>query len=267
MTAPPATSSRYRTSLDAWENLMRAIWHSLRLTAADGAAARRFADAAIALDPALGRAHVVHAMCAVWDVLNNRAADPAATLESAHAHARQAVDLDPRDAEAHTILGMVALFMRRHDAAERQLERAVALNPNLALAFMLGGGFWALSGEPEKAHAHLNEALRLNPRDPINYWVYAFFGLAEWSAGRYEDALAWGRKAVQIYPDFPSAHRLLTASYVGLGRMDEARAALQALFRVVPDSTITRTRAGAPWKQPEHAARWLDALRQAGMPE
>jgi adenylate cyclase len=246
---------------------MRAIWHSLRLTEADGREARRFANAAIALDPALGRAYVVHAMCEVWDVLNNRSDDPAKTLESAHANARKAVDLDPRDAEAHTILGMVALFMRRHDAAERQLERAVALNPNLALAFMLGGGFWALSGEPEKAHAYLKEALRLNPRDPINYWVYAFFGLAEFSAGRYDEAIAWARKAVQIYPDFPSAHRLLTASHALLGHMDEARAALQPLFRIVPDSSIARTRAGAPWKKPEDGERWLDALRRAGMPE
>src|SRR5690606_22383097 len=155
-------------SLDAWENLMRAIWHSLRLTEADGAEARRFARAALSLDPGLARAYVVHAMCDVWDVLNGRSADPPATLASAHASARQAVDLDARDAEAHAILGMVALFMRRHDEAERQLERAIALNPNLALSFMLGGGFYALSGEPEKAHAYLTEALRLNPRDPIN---------------------------------------------------------------------------------------------------
>lgn len=253
-------------SLDAWENLMRAIWHSLRLTAADGEAARRFADAALAHDPALGRAHVVHAMCDVWDVLNNRSTDPEKTLESAHAHARRAVDLDPRDAEAHTILGMVALFMRRHDAAERQLERAIALNPNLALAFMLGGGFWALSGEPDRAHAHLEEARRLNPRDPINYWVYAFHGLAAFSAERYEEAIAWGRRAVQIYPDFPSAHRLLAASLAMLGRLDEAGAALQPLFRIVPDSSIARTRAGAPWKKSEDAERWLDALRRAGMP-
>src|SRR5690606_14216940 len=72
-------------SLDAWENLMRAIWHSLRLTEADGAEARRFARAALSLDPGLARAYVVHAMCDVWDVLNGRSADPPATLASAHA--------------------------------------------------------------------------------------------------------------------------------------------------------------------------------------
>ncbi|HEX2116601.1 MAG TPA: adenylate/guanylate cyclase domain-containing protein [Alphaproteobacteria bacterium] len=254
-------------SLDAWENLMRAVWHSLRLTEADGIEARRFARAALALDPGLARAYVVHAMCDVWDVLIGRSADPAQTMASAHANARQAVDIDPRDAEAHSILGMVALFMRRFDEAERQLERAVSLNPNLAVAFMLGGGFYALSGEAEKAHEHLKQALRLNPRDPVNYWVYAFYGIAEWSAGRYEDAADWSRKAIQLYDDCATAHRVLAASLASLGRIEEARAALAPLFRIAPGATIAKTRAAVPWKRPEDMERYFDALRRAGMPE
>jgi adenylate cyclase len=254
-------------SLDAWDNVMRALWHALRLTAADGIAARKFVGAAIALDPALAKAYVVHATCDIWDVVNGRSADPAQTLASAVAMGRQAVDLDPRDAEAHAVLGMVSLFMRRFDDAERRLETAVGLNPNLALAFMLGGGFYALSGEAEKAHEYLKEALRLSPRDPINYWIYAFYGIAEWSAGRYEDAVDWARKAIHVYAEFPTAHRLLAASHASLGQVEKARAALAPLFRIVPDSSIARTRAGVPWKKPEDAERYLDALRTAGMPE
>jgi TolB-like protein/Flp pilus assembly protein TadD len=254
-------------ALDAWDNTMRAMWHAVRLTAADGAEARRFAKAAIALDPALAKPHVVHAMCDVWDVINGRSADPAQSFGSAHAMARQAVALDPRDAEAHAILGMVGLFMRRYEESERRLHTALGLNPNLALAFMLGGGFYALSGERDKAHEHLKEALRLNPRDPGNYWIYAFFGLAEWSAGRYDDAADWARKGIHVYPEFPTAHRLLAASLSAAGEIARAEEAVAGLLRIAPGVSIARTRAGVPWKKPEDMERYLDALRRVGLPE
>jgi TolB-like protein/tetratricopeptide (TPR) repeat protein len=254
-------------SLDAWDTVMRAAWHSVRLGEADGIEARRLAKAAMALDPSLAKAYVVHAMCDVWDVINSRSTDPAQSLGSAYAMAAHAVDVDPRDAEAHAILGMVGLFIRRYEDAERRLHTALGLNPNLALAFMLGGGFYALSGEPEKAHAHLKEAMRLNPRDPTGYWIYAFFGLAEWSAGRYDDAVDWARKGIHVYPEFPTAHRLLAASLSSAGRMDEARGAVAGLLRIAPGTTITKTRAGVPWKKSEDMERYMDALRRAGLPE
>jgi TolB-like protein len=254
-------------SLDAWDNVMRANWHALRLTAADAAEARRFARAAMALDPALAKAHVVHAMCDVWDVVNARSADPRETLASAHAMARQAVALDERDAEAHAVLGMVALFMRRYEESERRLATAIGLNANLAFAFMLGGGFYALSGETEKAHEHLKEALRLNPRDPANYWIYAFFGLAEWSAGRYDDAADWARKGIHVYPEFPTAHRLLAAGLSAAGEIERARDAVAALLRIAPSASLAKTRAGVPWKHDATMQRYLDALRRAGLPE
>jgi adenylate cyclase len=84
---------------------------------------------------------------------------------------------------------------------------------------------------------------------------------------RYEDAAEWARKALHVYADFPTALRLLAASHAALGRIDEARDALQPLFRIVPDASIMRTRAGVPWKRPEDMDRYLDALRKAGMPE
>jgi adenylate cyclase len=259
--------ARRKDPLDAWDNVMRAAWHSLRLTASDADEARRFARAAIALDPGIAKAHVVHAMCDVWDVINSRSADPAQSLGSAHAMARQAVELDPRDAEAHAILGMVALFLRRYDDSERRLHTALNINPNLALAFMLGGGFYALSGESEKAHEHLRAALRLNPRDPANYWIYAFWGLAAWTAGRYDDAADWARKGIHTYPEFPTAHRLLAASLSAAGLIERARDAVAALLRIAPGTTIARTRAGVPWKKPEDMEHYLDALRRAGLPE
>ena len=253
--------------MDAWDCVMRAGWHAWRLTPEDGAQARTFAAQAMALDPGLARARVVHAMCDVWDVLFGRSADPGRSLAAADAMARQAVDLDPRDAEAQTVLGMVALFLRRFDEAQRRLETALAINPNLAFAHMLGGGHYALSGQAELARQSLNTALRLSPRDPANHWCHAFLGLAAFAEGDDAAAAEAARQAIHLYPAFPVAHRLLAAALSALGRPDKAKAALTGLLAVAPGATIANTRAGVPWKQAEVMDRYLDALRRAGLPD
>ena len=254
-------------SMNAWDCVMRANWHAWRLTEEDGAEAKKFASQAIELDPAMARPRVVYAMCNVWDVLFARSGSPQQTLAEAHEMARRAVELDHRDAEAHTVLGVVALFMGRFDDSLRRLETALEIDPNLALAYMWGGGYYALSCQSDKARAHLNEALRLSPRDPANNWTFAFQGLADFADERYEDAAEWARKAIHLYHRFPTAHRLLAASCTLLGQIDKARSALAALLSSAPGTTIARTRTAVPWKDPVVMERYLDALRKAGLPE
>jgi tetratricopeptide (TPR) repeat protein len=254
-------------SMDAWDCVMRANWHAWRLTEEDSAEARKFASQAIELDPGMPRPRVVHAMCNVWDVLFARSESPAQSLAEAHDMARRAVELDDRDAEAHTILGVVALFMRRFDDSLRRLETALEINSNLAFAHMWGGGYYALSCESGKARVHLKEALRLSPRDPANYWTFAFLGLADFADERYEEAAEWAHRAIHLYKKFPTAHRLLTASCKLLGQTEKARVALGALLSIAPGTTIAKTRAAVPWKDPAVMERYLDALRKAGLPE
>ena len=254
-------------SMDAWDCVMRANWHAWRLTEEDGAEARKFASQAIELDPGMARPRVVYAMCNVWDVLFARSESPEQLLAEAHDMARRAVELDDRDAEAHTILGMVALFMRRYDDSLRRLETALEINSNLAFGYMWGGGYYALSCESDKARAHLKEALRLSPRDRANYWTFAFFGLADFADERYEEAVEWAQRAIHLYQKFPTAHRLLTASRRQLGQTEKARAALIALLSVAPGTTVAKIRAAVPWKDPAVMERYLDALRKAGLPE
>jgi adenylate cyclase len=200
-------------------------------------------------------------------VLFARVPSPEQALGSALAMATRAVELDPRDAEAHTILGVVALFLRRYDESHRRLETALAIDPNLAVAHMWGGGYYALTGDSANARTILRQALRLNPRDPANYWLFAFFGLAEYAAGQYDEAVGWAEKAIHLYHNFPTAHRLLAASLSNLGKTGRAHAAIRDLLEMAPGTTIAKTRAGVPWKEPATMQRYIDALRRAGLPE
>jgi adenylate cyclase len=255
------------TSMNAWDYVMRANWHALRLTDEDSAEAKKLAGHAIALDPSMARPRVICAMCSVWDVLFARSPSPQQALADASETARRAVELDGGDAEAHLILGVVALFMRRFDDSLRRLETALEINPNLASAYMWGGGYYALSCERDKAHAYLKEALRLSPRDPSNYWTFAFFGLADFADERYADAAEWACRAIHLHQKFPTAHRLLTASCALLDQPEKARSALQALSSSAPEATIAKTRGAVPWKHSAVMERYLNALRKAGLPE
>ena len=253
--------------MDAWDCVMRANWHAWRLTVEDNAEAKNFAGQAIgARSPhgagARGARHVRHLGRALR--VQRQSAQVAGQRPRDGA---PAVELDPRDAEAHTILGVVTLFTRDFDDAPRRLETALSLNPNLAFADMWGGGYYAFTSEPARAREYLTRALRLSPRDPANYWTYAFFGLADFSEGHYEDAAEWALKAIHLQQDFPTAHRLLAASYSRLGLTAQAEAAIEGLLAIAPGTTIARTRAGVPWKDPAIMDRYLDALRNAGLPE
>lgn len=254
-------------SLNAWDYVMRANWHAWRLTKEDNAQAKAFARQAMDIDPGLARARVVHAMCDIWDVLYAWSDNLPQSLGSAHEMARGAVEIDERDAEAHTILGAVALFMRRFEDTDRRLETAIGINPNLAFAHMWGGGYYALAGMSDKAREMLTKALRLSPRDPANYWSYGFFGMAEFADGHYDEAVEWARKALHLNQNFPTAHRVLVASLSELGQIDKARAALDELLKIAPGTTIGKTQASVPWKEAVHMERYLGALRKAGLPE
>ena len=71
--------------------------------------------------------------------------------------------LDDRDPYAHWALGFVNLFLRRHDVAISEAERAIALTPNLAEAHDSLGNALHFSGRSEEALAYFDRAMAFNP--------------------------------------------------------------------------------------------------------
>jgi tetratricopeptide (TPR) repeat protein len=92
-------------------------------------------------------------------------------------------------------------------------------------------------------------------------------GRAHFGAGRYDEAVLWLERSRQSRPDFPFNLRALASTYSHLGRQEDARMALQESLRLLPDETVSRTRARAPWADPDYLERYIDGLRKAGLPE
>jgi tetratricopeptide (TPR) repeat protein len=147
------------------------------------------------------------------------------------------------------------------------LERAVSLNPSSAQAHGLLGHSLSLRARPDEATAHLEKALRLDPRSPVKWAWCDGLSWAHFDTGRYQAALDWAERSIQINPENGLAYRTLAASYAQLGRLDEAQAALEEELRLEPDLTLEKVRSQNRATDPDFLARWLAGLRKAGLKE
>ena len=254
-------------TLDAWDRIMRAHWHFARFTLEDSAAARRLLTEAALIDAnsalALGELAMIHAWEGIWGWGISREQ----SLAAAAVAARRAVSIDECNAWGHIALGAVALFSGRNDEAIRRLERALELSPNDPHAHGYLGLAHAVSGDYDLAIGRLNEAMRLSPRDPMLAVWFMAHAIGAFTAERYEDAIDWSKKSIEENPRFAGAYRALAASYGCLGRLTEAKAALDRLLTQMPGLTVQATRQQVPMQRAEDLKRYLDGLQLAGLPD
>jgi tetratricopeptide (TPR) repeat protein len=99
-------------------------------------------------------------------------------------------------------------------------------------------------------------------------WVwFDSMAWAHFAAGRYEVAVDWAKRSIQINPDDEFGYRTLAASYAQLGRLELARAAVAEELRIDPDLTLGRVRDQNRSSDPDFRDRFLDGLRKAGLKE
>src|SRR3546814_19888021 len=87
------------------------------------------------------------------------------------------------------------------------IERALALDPNNAWAWMRAGWMKTMFGQPDDAFGCFERALALSPYDPFTFNVY--FGMAAAPAERHEyrDATPLVEKGLRAGPGATGAHR------------------------------------------------------------
>jgi adenylate cyclase len=121
-------------------------------------------------------------------------------------------------------------------------------------------------GEPADAMERFERALRLSPFDPFAYIACAGIGWGHLSAGHYDEAASWARKASHEQPNAASAWRLAAIAYALSDRIVEAREAMARLREIDPTLRLGNL-ATPPFRRPEDLARWTEGLRKAGLPE
>jgi tetratricopeptide (TPR) repeat protein len=189
-------------------------------------------------------------------------------MEEAGKLAERAVVLDPFDARALTIAGHVRAYLHRrlHEAAALH-ERALSLNPNLAMAWALSAITYAYMGEAEEAERRNNRYKKLSPLDPHAFFFDAFFILIHLMKRDYETAVAVGRAVSEMNPSFSATYKPYLAALGHLGRTQEAAVVRRRLLAVEPDFTIERFVATSPLEREADRDHYAHGLRLAGVPE
>ena len=148
------------------------------------------------------------------------------------------------------------------------VERALALNSNLAAAWGFSGWMKVCFGEPDTAIKRAAFAMRLSPVDPrIFAWQY-YTALAHLSAGGYDEAVSWAERALRENPNMSSPIRVAAVSHALAGRVAEARQIMERIRQLDPELRLSNLgNVLPPFRRAEDRARFVDGLWRAGLPE
>ncbi len=265
-----ARRSAARPPLDsnAYELMLRAIPLIGRMERAPFMMAGEFLARAIELEPDYASAHAWYAYWHVFLVGQDWAADAAAMMQASGELAERAILLDPFDARALTIAGHVRAFLqRRLPEAAALHERALSLNPNLAMAWALSAITCAHMGELEEAERRNNRYKKLSPMDPFAFIFDGFFTVIHRLKRDDESAAEAGRGVPQMNPPMSAGGKPYLAALGHLGRTQEATVARRRLLAIEPDFTIERFLATTPLERESDRQLYAEGLRLAGIPQ
>jgi TolB-like protein/Flp pilus assembly protein TadD len=229
-----------------------------------------FFERALALDPENIEALVGTAQINLATGGNDLTDDQASCFAAAETALIKALSLAPQHARAHRILGHVKISTNRGAQGIAECEQALALDRNLAISHASIGFAKHVMGRGQETEAHINEALRLSPRDSLAFLWMVYVGVAKGQLNAYAEAAVWLRRSIEANRNYPTAHFCLAAALALLGSLDEARAAAKAGLALNPSFTVRRFRARAASDDAKYLAgreRIAEGMRIAGVPE
>jgi len=150
--------------------------------------------------------------------------------------ALKALQLDPNVAEAHAALGKLNFFHMDLAGSMREYQRAIELKPNYATAHQWFGNDSLVSfGRFDEAIAEGKRAVELDPLSPV---INADLGVTLQLARRYDDAIEQLRKTLAIDPSFFYAHYNLGVALQLKGDLSAAISEYEKAWQLSGDSLV-----------------------------
>jgi tetratricopeptide (TPR) repeat protein len=253
---------KYTDNTEAYDYYLRGLEYFSCLTKEANVLARQMRQRAIDLDPKFAAAYALLGLTHSQEWSMGWSQDPQ-SLEHAFKLAQRAIALDGSLPLGHAMLGEAYLWKKQHEKAIAEQEKTIALSPNDADMIAGLGGILTWAGRPEETIGLVKKAMRLNPIYPTEYlWN---LGHAYFLMDRYEEAIETLKRARDRNPDYMPAHAYLTASYIELGREEEARAAAAEFARLSPQISVEAWRHRAPYKDQAVLERVYSSWRKAGL--
>jgi tetratricopeptide (TPR) repeat protein len=146
-------------------------------------------------------------------------------------------------------------------------ERAIALNPNLAIPWCYSGLAHSYLGHHEEAIRRIKHAKHLSPHDPHGFFFDTALALPLLLTGEYEGAAQAAREARDRNAGVSAAAKLLLAALGYLGASREGASIRKALLTLEPRFSIRAATARSPLGRNEDLQCYVQGLRLAGVPE
>jgi adenylate cyclase len=254
-------------SMDAYDHFLQALSLLFRLERADFANAGVLLRRAIALDDSYATSY---ALTAEWHGLRvgqGWSPDPESDRREALRLAQAAVDRDPNNIRAITLLAHYRSYLfKDFDGALALFKRALSISPNNAWAWGLSAPTHSYIGDGQSAIARTERALRLSPRDLLAFYYHTSLCIAHYTIGNYEEAVQWGQTALSENPRFTAAAWPTAAALGAMGKKDAAGDITQILRRVNPRVRASVHASRYPYRDIARRKLLEQHLLAAGLP-
>jgi adenylate cyclase len=212
-------------------------------------------------DPDYSQAYACLGFAHIFDYQNRWTDHPDSSLLLAKQYARQALEKDPNEPLARCVSAMTASLEKDLVGAKSEIDVALSLNPNFALAHSLSGTNRIYSGEPLEAIPKIEHAMRLDPA--LSSQFLHFLGMAYLLAGKYETAAAVLKQRVVLAPQTDFTRALLASALGHLGEFEEAVRVWRELKEINPNYGFADHVSRQPFRREEDIERIADGLRKA----
>jgi TolB-like protein/DNA-binding winged helix-turn-helix (wHTH) protein/Tfp pilus assembly protein PilF len=204
---------------EAFDAYLQGHYYFERDTDKDAEMAAKYFERATEIDPSYALAWVGLSRARNWQV--NIGLIPS---EEGHRRAREAVEralaLNPNLAEAHSQMGRIK---QQVDfdwvAGDTSLQRAIALEPGNSENVSSEAFSAAIIGRFDEALQLVRRAVDL---DPLNADSWERLGEIKYFTGQLDEAAADLKKALELNPEVVAAHKVLSEIYVMQGRPQDA---------------------------------------------
>ncbi|MEN8203527.1 MAG: hypothetical protein ABFS28_13095 [Bacteroidota bacterium] len=230
----PAEEERMGTDREinpeCYKAYLRGMYHLNLLTPEGLEKGLEYLHEAVSHDPAEPFAHAGLAL-GYLEVAHGPL-DQGDALTKAEAAASQAFKLDTTMAEIYTALGEVYLYeLWKFDLAKEYLEKALRINPNLAITHYHYAWALYLFGDIEGA---IREHLLAQKYDPFNPLHFAWMGVLYYDKGQMDEAYDVVMESFEIQADYAAGYFVLGLTYLQDGKPEEAIEAHQKLAELYP---------------------------------
>jgi TolB-like protein len=216
---------------EAYEAFLKGRFYLYKFTQNDLETATKYFEHAVEIDPEYAPAYAGIALVGVV-MVQFAFTSPEIAGPKIQEALLKALDLDSNNAEVLFTLAIMTIWvMWNWTDGERNLKKAISINPNHAEAHAYYSHFLIITGRSEKeALEQINIALKLDPNNPL---IWALYGVVLLNLHMYDESIQAFNEALKIDPNYSFALVNISDALFLTGRSEEAFQNLRLYHKVL----------------------------------